>query len=48
MYYVPEDKKTAAKYLIEEMLNIDSENRAIILDSEQVHSKITELIISIE
>lgn len=48
MYYLPEQKKSAAKYLIEEMVNIEHQNKAIILDSEQTHTKINDLIISIE
>ncbi len=44
MYHSPEDKKNAAKFLVQEMLNIEQENKTITLDSENIHSQITGVI----
>ena len=45
LHYLPEDKKRAAKLLIEEMVTMEEEIRGMTIESEQVHEKINNLII---
>lgn len=45
LHYLPEDKKRAAKFLIEEMLTMEEEIRGMVIESEQSHDKIQELIV---
>jgi len=48
LHYLPEEKKRAAKLLIEEMIAMEEEIRSMVNDNEQSHQKIHELIINSE
>jgi seryl-tRNA synthetase len=48
LHYMPEEKKRAAKLLIEEMVTMEDEIRTMIFDAEHAHEKINSLIISSE
>ena len=45
LHYLSEEKKRAAKFLIEEMTVTEEEIRSLLTDSEQSHEKIHSLII---
>lgn len=44
LHYLPEDKKRAAKLLIEEMVTMEEEIRSMVADSEAAHDQIYRLI----
>lgn len=48
LHYLPEEKKRAAKFLIEEMVTMEEEIRTLVGESEASHDKIHSLIVDSE